>query len=195
VTGWSGVQAEINAELAGVGIQDLDAELAECENQFVMLEARVRTVLESEIRPDAQDCKDLAVRLENLSAEGLQRACDRNTPGAMDIFEGATAIIDRLAVLQPLLSMGRWGESHTFRLCTNGEENTFQGKAALLDRDAFNSVSKCVIQLNSMQLSGEQKEGVDRTGMCVVFSASYQEYYLLYRSDKQAQAFRDFNKY
>merc|ERR1712039_193438 len=92
---------------ANLAIQELEQQLLECEKQFESLEARVRVAREADasaedtigVQPILQECKDLAVQVENLSADSLQKACDRTQPGAMEVFEGATALIDRLAAL------------------------------------------------------------------------------------------------
>merc|ERR1712217_921466 len=71
------------------------------------LESRVRVARELDasaedamgVQPILQECKDLAVQVENLSADGLQKACDRTQPGAMEVFEGATGLLDKLAAL------------------------------------------------------------------------------------------------
>jgi len=45
------------------------------------------------------DCQDVLGHFEGLAADALQRGCDRNTPGAMDVFEQANLGVESLASL------------------------------------------------------------------------------------------------
>eukprot|EP00434_Breviolum_minutum_P011188 symbB.v1.2.009872.t1/scaffold632.1/size217234/11 len=58
----------------------------------------------------------------------------------------------------------------------------FEGKVQLLDRSVYNSVSAAVNTLNDGHI-------VVPEGYCVVFSGSKQNYYLLWREDKEAEVF------
>jgi len=51
----------------------------------------------------------LGLRLEELIADALQCSCDRNVPGAMDVFEQATSSIEVLAVILQKQSLGSSG--------------------------------------------------------------------------------------
>lgn len=74
-----------------------------------------------------------------------------------------------------------WSTAQVVALGPPGNEQTFEGRAGLLDRSLYPSVSAAVEALNSGTIQ------VD-IGYCVVFSASQQTYYLLYHSSKEEQA-------
>lgn len=73
-----------------------------------------------------------------------------------------------------------WSTSQVIALGGEGNEHTFDGRAHLLDRAHYSSVSAAVDALNA----GSEPD----LGYCVVFSQSQQTYYLLYRADKEIEA-------
>merc|ERR1712190_204760 len=170
--------------------------------QITSLEGRVRTAplrdrstssgVLTKIR---QDCKRLAEKVEGLMAEGLEKSCARNTPGAMDVFEGATLLVDKLAEVQHLCNVGVWDETQTQLLCESGGEDVFLGKTVLLNPEGLPSITSFVQKLNAVQmdehLEGSFKHACD-TGMCAAFCESEHAYFLFYRSDKETAADRAF---
>jgi len=63
-----------------------------CERKLSHLEAYEKSA-------PPLECQQLSRELTALAAEALERACSRKVPGAMDVFEEATAAIERLAGL------------------------------------------------------------------------------------------------
>jgi len=63
-----------------------------CERKLSHLEAYEKSA-------PSLECQQLSRELTALAAEALERACSRKVPGAMDVFEEATAAIERLAGL------------------------------------------------------------------------------------------------
>eukprot|EP00933_Yihiella_yeosuensis_P027402 TRINITY_DN212_c1_g1_i1.p1 TRINITY_DN212_c1_g1~~TRINITY_DN212_c1_g1_i1.p1 ORF type:complete len:249 (+),score=51.50 TRINITY_DN212_c1_g1_i1:87-833(+) len=82
----------------------------------------------------------------------------------------------------PAAPIGNWSVDFTYTLGPVGSEDMFSGKAQLLDKSVYSSVSAVVDSLN---------QGVPSVpeGYCVVFSNSKQNYFLLWREDKEAEAF------
>merc|ERR1719162_2848064 len=58
----------------------------------------------------------------------------------------------------------------------------FDGKAEVLDREAFNSVTSVVAALNEGRVKVE-------AGFCVIFSSSKNQYFLLFHKDRAQEAF------
>jgi len=81
------------------------------------------------------------------------------------------------------VSTGTWGTEHTYTIGPEGNEHIFDGKAVLLDRAAYSSVMSVCQQLNDGVVAGME------IGYCVLFSASKQKYFLLWRSDREYEAF------
>lgn len=77
---------------------------------------------------------------------------------------------------------GRWSVDFTYTIGPEGNEEMFSGKVQLLDRSVYSSVSSVVENLNQGLLAVPE-------GYCVVFSGSKQNYYLLWREDKEAEVF------
>mmetsp|Transcript_84373 Transcript_84373/g.273165 ORF Transcript_84373/g.273165 Transcript_84373/m.273165 type:complete len:795 (-) Transcript_84373:260-2644(-) len=90
--------------------------LADCERELAELEARLRSmamapkpVLDESNMGEAcedagvqawrADCRELVRRLEDLAADALECSCNRDTIGAMDVFEQANAAMDLMAGL------------------------------------------------------------------------------------------------
>lgn len=74
-----------------------------------------------------------------------------------------------------------WSGEQVVCLGPVGHECTFEGKAELLPKDQYTSVSQTIDALNIGQLVPER-------GYCVIFSDSQQLYYLAYRADKEEEA-------
>lgn len=74
-----------------------------------------------------------------------------------------------------------WSTRQVVALGHVGSEVNWEQRAGLLDKGVYNSVSAAVEALNSGVIQVEM-------GYCAVFSESQQYYYLLYRSDKSAEA-------
>mmetsp|Transcript_73023 Transcript_73023/g.205121 ORF Transcript_73023/g.205121 Transcript_73023/m.205121 type:complete len:253 (+) Transcript_73023:94-852(+) len=72
-----------------------------------------------------------------------------------------------------------WSCDQAICLGPVGHEDAFEGIVQLLPKDEFVSVSETVSALNLGQLSIDE-------GCCVVFSDAQQLYFLLYRTDKEA---------
>eukprot|EP00927_Polykrikos_kofoidii_P001879 TRINITY_DN10732_c0_g2_i1.p1 TRINITY_DN10732_c0_g2~~TRINITY_DN10732_c0_g2_i1.p1 ORF type:complete len:862 (-),score=153.47 TRINITY_DN10732_c0_g2_i1:79-2664(-) len=94
-------------------IEQLDAELADCERslsrlQTLLLESNDGTSnLPSGRRALRAECLSLSLRLEALTADALECGCRRDVPGAMDVFEHATDAIDRVVtIMQSCVSGG-----------------------------------------------------------------------------------------
>ncbi|CAL1136671.1 unnamed protein product [Cladocopium goreaui] len=83
---------------------------------------------------------------------------------------------------EPEKPPGRWSMDFTYTIGPEGSEGIFDGKVQLLDRHVYNSVSAAVNNLNDGLI-------VVPEGYCVVFSGSQQNYYLLWREDKEAEVF------
>lgn len=77
--------------------------------------------------------------------------------------------------------VGQWSVDQAYELGEEGEEYIFQGKVPVLDR-SHGSVASTVEALNMGALPIAE-------GYCVVFSKSKQRYYLLWRDDKEDEAF------
>jgi len=76
---------------------------------------------------------------------------------------------------------GQWSVEFAYELGGEGIEATFQGRVLVLDRE-HRSVATTVDALSAGTITMD-------AGFCVVFSGSRQAYYLLWRSDKEAEAF------
>lgn len=76
---------------------------------------------------------------------------------------------------------GGWSTEQAYALGQSGEEHYFEGKAMLLDLATWSSVSVAIEALNGGIL-------VMEVGYCVIFSNSKQMYYLLWRQDKETEA-------
>lgn len=76
---------------------------------------------------------------------------------------------------------GQWTLEQAYELGKEGEEHIFEGKVPVLDR-IHGSVAATVEALESGSLPMAE-------GYCVVFSKSKQHYYLLWRGDKEDEAF------
>jgi len=77
---------------------------------------------------------------------------------------------------------GRWSQDNTYALGPEGCEHKFRLKATLLDKDKHNSVVATVDKLNARLIPAD-------AGYCVMFSHTRQQYFLLWRSDKEQEAF------
>lgn len=99
---------------------------------------------------------------------------DEAAPGAAAAAAPAAAVP---------VSTGTWGTEHTYTIGPEGNEHIFDGKAVLLDRAAYSSVMSVCQQLNDGAVAGME------IGYCVLFSASKQKYFLLWRSDREYEAF------
>jgi len=77
---------------------------------------------------------------------------------------------------------GRWSQENTYALGPEGCEHKFRDKATLLDKDRHNSVMATVGKLNAGLIPAE-------VGYCIMFSLTRQQYFLLWRSDKEQEAF------
>lgn len=75
-----------------------------------------------------------------------------------------------------------WSVDYTYSLGPEGCECNFQGKAVLLDKVQCGSVAATVDAMNAGVYTVE-------AGFCVIFSSSKQQYFLLWRSDKEQDAF------
>jgi len=73
-----------------------------------------------------------------------------------------------------------WSGEQAICLGPIGNEQAFEGKAELLPKESYSSVSQTI---NSLIL-GELAMDV---GYCVVFSDAHQLYFLVYRTDKEAE--------
>jgi len=142
-----------------------------------------------------EDLTALSIEVENLSAEALQKACDRNTHGAMDIYEQVNTMIDLIARLRHQTSgKKKWAESQIFKLCAKGEEHMFQRRAVLLDQASIDSVSNAVAQLNA--IDGERALGVQESdGVCVAYSRRGAAYFVIYRNDRTSHAHKLFDRW
>ncbi|OLP81856.1 NEDD4-like E3 ubiquitin-protein ligase WWP1 [Symbiodinium microadriaticum] len=77
---------------------------------------------------------------------------------------------------------GRWSVDFTYTIGPEGSEHVFSGKVQLLDRSVYTSVGSVVESLNRGSPAVPE-------GYCVVFSNSKRNYFLLWREDKEAEAF------
>merc|ERR1712192_271859 len=142
--------------------------------------------------------KDTGVRLQNLAADALPRACDQTATGAMDVFQEANALIDKIAVVQH----HRWDAVQSFRLCDVGDDKKWRVNEAdkleyvpFLCGDKYSSLGDVAEELEQMLLSGHKNELLDAAqtrGICVVLSRRMNAYFVLYRADKQDIAFNRF---
>jgi len=73
-----------------------------------------------------------------------------------------------------------WSSRQAFKVCAEGEELRFQGRVQVLDRAQVASVSEAVQILQGGDQCPE--------GLCMVFSATQQTWYLLYRADAKDNA-------
>mmetsp|Transcript_108523 Transcript_108523/g.305895 ORF Transcript_108523/g.305895 Transcript_108523/m.305895 type:complete len:260 (+) Transcript_108523:109-888(+) len=90
---------------------------------------------------------------------------------------------DRPAAPAPAKPMGEWSTECTYTIGPEGNEAVFTGKAPLLDRGTYGSVVATVASLNNNEVPGVE------CGYCVIFSNSKQNYFMLWRSDKEVEAF------
>ncbi|CAE8586109.1 unnamed protein product [Polarella glacialis] len=74
-----------------------------------------------------------------------------------------------------------WDCKWALKLCRDGEEARFTGKARLLDRHIVTSVRDAIDSLNRRLVFCPEE-------MCIVFDAAERIYYLLYRSGRREQA-------
>lgn len=101
-----------------------------------------------------------------------------------------TSVAECLAQLAPLVGKaggaGDWCLENTWQIAQKGEEHIFEGKAAVLHTGGSGSVSKAVADLNLGTLKCP-------AGISVMWSDSHDAYFLLYRSDMQAEASSKFD--
>lgn len=76
-----------------------------------------------------------------------------------------------------------WAPKQLARICSEGEEEAFDGRVFFMDRSIFSSVADAVRALNKDDIMCPD-------GYCVVFSSSKGCYYLLWRVDKREAALR-----
>jgi len=82
----------------------LEESLAILEQQLHMLEDRLEARL-SNAGPPGEDglcfanCQELGRRLQEVAATALECGCSRQVPGAMDVFEQANAMVERVGHL------------------------------------------------------------------------------------------------
>merc|ERR1711879_940308 len=63
---------------------NLDLELTDCESSLRELDTRAQL---SGVDPSVRaDCLQLSLRLEALAGDALESGCNRDVPGAMDVF-------------------------------------------------------------------------------------------------------------
>lgn len=79
-----------------------------------------------------------------------------------------------------------WDIEQCSELGPVGCEHIFDGKAMLLDKGQHFSVEATIDALNSGGIIAE-------AGFCILFSGSRQSYFLLWRNDKQSEAFVQLN--
>jgi len=78
-----------------------------------------------------------------------------------------------------------WSLNLSMPLCLEGQEERFHGKATLLPRDRYDSVERAVDALNAGEVAVEE-------GFCIVYSSSWQQYFLLWLIAKEEEALRRF---
>jgi len=78
---------------------------------------------------------------------------------------------------------GGWSTDYAYAMGQRGEEHWFEGKAFLLDLATWTSVAAAIDALNAGTL-------VVEAGYCIIFSNSRQLYYLLWRQDKETEAWK-----
>lgn len=83
----------------------------------------------------------------------------------------------------PIDSYGTWSTEYTYTVGPEGSEHIFEGKATLLDRNVYNSVATACDLLNGGSIAGVE------AGFCIIWSNSKQNYFLLWRSDRENEAF------
>jgi len=81
----------------------------------------------------------------------------------------------------------RWSLYQSHQLGKRGDEETFHGKAALLDESKYNSIRTTVDSLNSPDGSKIA------TGFCVVYSASKNTYFMLFERFHMRKAYEVFS--
>jgi len=77
---------------------------------------------------------------------------------------------------------GNWSLDQTAYLCDEGGESKFLGKAELLLKESFSSVTRAVEELNT-----PEGEFACIEGFCVVFSASQRQYFILYKRERKQE--------
>jgi len=106
-------------------------------------------------------------------------------PGAAAAALLAAAAASKPAVASAVAApapRGRWDKDSSYALGPEGSEHKFQGKATLLDKDKHSSLVTTVDKLNAGLIPAD-------AGYCVMFSFSRQQYFLLWRSDKEQEAY------
>eukprot|EP00929_Paragymnodinium_shiwhaense_P063772 TRINITY_DN318_c0_g1_i1.p1 TRINITY_DN318_c0_g1~~TRINITY_DN318_c0_g1_i1.p1 ORF type:complete len:211 (+),score=33.15 TRINITY_DN318_c0_g1_i1:93-635(+) len=83
----------------------------------------------------------------------------------------------------PAESFGTWSTDFTYTIGPEGSEHIFEGKAPLLDKAVYSSVASSCDQMNAGTVAGVE------CGYCVIWSNSKQNYFLLWRSDREKEAF------
>jgi len=90
--------------------------LAECKSQFEELHTYMKIILGKPINSTGRgnriqqtrtnlliavvdDCQTLCSRLQDLAGEALQCGCERNVPGAMEVFQESTTTIELVSEL------------------------------------------------------------------------------------------------
>jgi len=82
----------------------LEESLAILEQQLLMFEDMLEARL-SKVVPPGEDglcfanCQELGRRLQEVAATALECGCSRQVPGAMDVFEQANAMVERVGHL------------------------------------------------------------------------------------------------
>mmetsp|Transcript_123577 Transcript_123577/g.242459 ORF Transcript_123577/g.242459 Transcript_123577/m.242459 type:complete len:258 (+) Transcript_123577:96-869(+) len=132
------------------------------------------------------------VRLLDRSYTSVSSTIDALCSGALVVEEGLCVMYSESRSLYYLLWRDDkadaaqevfcvWSEEQAVCLGPVGNEHVFEGKAELLPKDVYRSVRQTIDALNMGHIAPE-------FGFCVVFSDTQQLYFLVYRTDKEAEA-------
>jgi len=114
------------------GGANLEDEVVRCEEALRLLEDEATSLLElDEESTFPQRLRRLAERLQKLASDALERGCSRDMPGAMDVYDSANRMFDRLATLykQPAVAALLVDDNNGGGGCTTSESPALVAEA------------------------------------------------------------------
>lgn len=125
------------------------------------------------------NAREYLERFNNLRGE-FSKKTDQQLMSALVACQGHAGKAKTLLIEDR--GEGIWStDNGAFEICKQGEENTFQGRAAQLRTGEIEGVRAVVQSLNEGILACPE-------GICVVWSVSRNAYFLLFRADKREEA-------
>jgi len=157
--------AELQRQMLREKIKEVEVEIADA-----------RSEADAELEKQRQELQDKLEAEKRVAAEAWKRTAQEKEQQLED--EKAR----RMSLVAMTKEVGVWNSECTRGLGSSVEE--FGNKFQLLDEEIFTSVTNAVEALNTGIVSCH-------AGYCIVFSKNQDSYFLVYRQDKQEEAFAE----